>query len=82
MEDSPVGFSTYSKLIRYNGGSEPGRESWGERVSNGRFFDVTELWLSDFEPGECIPTGQSLGTEVARGRFSENSPLLRRIVKS
>ncbi|KAH7304435.1 P-loop containing nucleoside triphosphate hydrolase protein [Stachybotrys elegans] len=82
MTDLPAGFEAYSKVVQRHIPSKEGEEKKEtEPQANGRFIDVTEYWLSEDEPGECVPTGQAPNVAaLARSRYGENSLLLRRIV--
>ncbi|KAL8346695.1 hypothetical protein RB598_000540 [Gaeumannomyces tritici] len=79
MAESPAGYERYMKAV-IRDASEDKASGSADKSFNGRFFDVTEHWLSPSEPGECVPTGQLPDTAVSRSRYGENSLLLRRIL--
>ncbi|KLU90668.1 hypothetical protein MAPG_10520 [Magnaporthiopsis poae ATCC 64411] len=87
MAESPAGYERYMQTVNRHASennkhaSEDNKGSGStDKSFNGRFFDVTEHWLSPNEPGECVPTGQISNTAVSRRRYGENSLLLRRII--
>lgn len=82
-EESETLFSAYERIL---GGRSSSKELDNDGFrdtqvrSNGRFFDITEHWTSQGEPGEIIPTGQSLKiAALSTRRYGEHSLLLRRI---
>lgn len=84
MDNFPEHFSEYAKVARrYSSDANPNvkNEAGQRHEGNGRFFDVTEHWISMLEPGECIPTGQAPKVKaVSRSRYGDYSMLLRRKV--
>lgn len=90
--ESPAGFLSYANIVQGHF-SEPVSNGENNNInegnagpqpkvgSNGRFFDVTEHWVSQDEPGECFPTAQSSKPAlITSRRFGEHSLLLRRIL--
>ncbi|CEL10110.1 hypothetical protein ASPCAL13235 [Aspergillus calidoustus] len=79
MAALPDLYDVYDKL-RLSRTDKPDAEKTPEAF-NGRFFDVTEAWLSEDEPGEAYPTGATTSSSsISDRRFGDFSLILRRII--
>jgi hypothetical protein len=87
MSSSPALFSSYANL-RFNSAIKADEkadtyETASGQGYNGRLCDITQLWQSESEPGECFLTGQTAASRsLTKTRFGNNSFLVRRNVFS
>jgi hypothetical protein len=84
MNPTPALYDAYASLKSSNvQQSEDGSSRSGNAIQsfNGRVGDITQMWLSDNERGECFLTGQpATSDESITKRFGSYSVLLRRNV--